>query len=151
MPDPLVESSQGLAAIIGMAGNFPRAPGIDRYWSNLVEGLDCVSDLRGGQAMEGEACPVFSMGLLDDRDKFDAAFFGIAPREAAVMDPQHRILLELAWSALENAGYDPVMGRSARDRLEKGILAGIVLILVLALFWWLYVLMRKLPQAGKDR
>src|SRR6185503_8400303 len=57
--------------------------------------------------------------ILDDVESFDAPFFGFNPREAEIMDPQHRILLEQAWAAVENAGYDP-------DRCEGriGVYAG---------------------------
>src|SRR5207247_902326 len=50
---------------------------------------------------------VKARGLLEDADWFDAAFFGMNPKEAAITDPQHRVFLESAWEALENAGYDP--------------------------------------------
>src|SRR6185503_613098 len=57
--------------------------------------------------------------ILDDVESFDAPFFGFNPREAEIMDPQHRVLLEQAWAAVENAGYDP-------DRYEGriGVYAG---------------------------
>ena len=99
-------------AIIGMAGRFPGARNVDEFWANLVRGEESIRRLsddelaRAGVARRDiedpdyvKACPV-----LDDIDKFDAAFFGISPRDASVMDPAHRFFLEVSWQALENSG-----------------------------------------------
>lgn len=91
-------------AIIGMAGRFPGAPDVRAYWDNLRSGIDSVS---GGR------------GHLDDHDLFDAAFFGFSPKEAERTDPQHRLFLECAWEALEDAGYG-----NADTRPVTGIYAG---------------------------
>ncbi|SDM58841.1 type I polyketide synthase [Allokutzneria albata] len=83
-------------AVVGMACRFPG--GIttpESYWSALLTG----EPVRSGRAGEGL--------LLDDVDGFDAAFFGLTPTEAAAMDPQHRLFLEVAWEALERAGQAP--------------------------------------------
>ena len=100
-------------AIIGLAGRFPGASDIETYWKNLVAGIESItffSDeelLREGVDPEliGRKDFVKASPVLDDVDKFDAAFFKIAKREAEIMDPQQRILLEIAWEALERAGY----------------------------------------------
>lgn len=102
----------GAIAIIGMACRFPGARNLDEYWANLVGGKESIRQLSEEELIKAgvprrhlddptyvRACPV-----LDDIDKFDAAFFGISPRDAAVMDPAHRFFLEVAWQALENAG-----------------------------------------------
>ncbi len=103
-------------AIIGMAGKFPGAGSVDEFWSNLVNGVESVSHFREDELEHTFATPeakaqglkfIRSRGVLRDADLFDAAFFGILPREAELMDPQHRIFLECAWNALENAGWDP--------------------------------------------
>lgn len=80
-------------AIIGMAGRFPGAPDVHAYWENLRSGVDSVTDGRPATA------------VLDGHDLFDAAFFGLSPKEAERTDPQHRLFLECAWEALEDAGY----------------------------------------------
>jgi acyl transferase domain-containing protein len=105
-----------LVAIIGMAGRFPGAPDLARFWSNLAGGVESMRRFTDEELLEaGESlaalrdpgyvrvCPV-----LDDIDKFDAGFFGFSPKDAAIADPQHRIFLEIAWEAFENAGYDPI-------------------------------------------
>ncbi|HUK90158.1 MAG TPA: type I polyketide synthase, partial [Blastocatellia bacterium] len=102
-------------AVIGMAGRFPKARNLTEYWRNLVEGVECLSFLSDQELIEsgisaGEMSHpgyVKAGCFLDDADLFDAAFFGISPKEAELMDPQHRILLEVAWEALENSGYSP--------------------------------------------
>ena len=101
-------------AIVGMAGRFPGAPDLDKFWRNLRGGVESIGHfteeelLESGFPLEVIRHPDFvsAKGVLDDADMFDAAFFGISPREAELMDPQHRLLMECAWEALEDAGYD---------------------------------------------
>jgi amino acid adenylation domain-containing protein len=101
-------------AIIGMAGRFPRARNLEELWRNLRDGVDCISDFAD-EELEAQVPPevlrdprfVRSRGVLDDIDLFAAAFFDIPPRQAELMDPQHRLFLETSWQALEDAGYDP--------------------------------------------
>jgi acyl transferase domain-containing protein len=108
----LQESVEAIA-VIGMAGRFPGARDIEEYWRNLREGVESISffdekDLVGVEAsIARNPNYVRAAGILDDIASFDASFFGFSPREAEVMDPQHRLFLECAWEALENAGYDP--------------------------------------------
>ncbi|HKV40781.1 MAG TPA: type I polyketide synthase, partial [Blastocatellia bacterium] len=105
-------------AIIGMAGRFPKAQSVEEYWRNLCEGLEGITyytdeDIlpAGSTAKDAEMLKnpnyVKAGFIFDGFDMFDAAFFGFNPKEAELMDPQHRILLECAWEALEKAGYDP--------------------------------------------
>ncbi|MFI5298531.1 MAG: amino acid adenylation domain-containing protein [Polyangiales bacterium] len=101
-------------AIIGMSGRFPGAYDVDELWDNLVHGVESVTfftkeQLGPGLDPEITGSPhyVFARGIIPDGDKFDAEFFGINPAEAKVTDPQQRVFLELAWTALENAGYAP--------------------------------------------
>lgn len=101
-------------AIVGMAGRFPQSPDIAAFWENLVAGKECLTEfsedeiVAAGVARKSlSGTRVRSRGVLDRPEYFDAAFFSYSPREAEVMDPQQRVLLELAWSALEDAGYDP--------------------------------------------
>jgi acyl transferase domain-containing protein len=101
-------------AIIGLSGRFPRAKTIAEFWHNLTKGVETISlfddeELRAaGIAKEMLADPnyVKAKGMLDDIEWFDAAFFGITPKEAEIMDPQQRLFLECTWTALEDAGYD---------------------------------------------
>jgi phthiocerol/phenolphthiocerol synthesis type-I polyketide synthase E len=101
-------------AIVGMAGRFPGAKNIQEYWQNLSSGKDSISFFSNDHLLEEGVDPdlledphyVKAAPILDDPEYFDAAFFGYSPREARLMDPQHRIFLECAWEALENAGYD---------------------------------------------
>ena len=100
-------------AIIGMATRFPGAPNLERFWENLCNGIDSIrayseAELRSaGVSEELLAHPnyVKAGAPLADIDAFDAAFFGINPKDAAIMDPQHRQFLECAWEGLEQAGY----------------------------------------------
>ncbi len=104
---------EGAIAIIGMEGRFPGAADLAQFWHNLRDGIDSITrfsddELRAaGVSAELLARPdyVRARGVLDGVDQFDAEFFGVSPREAALMDPQHRILLELCWQALERGGY----------------------------------------------
>ncbi len=105
------ETSQGVA-IVGMAGRFPGARNVDDFWRNIKDGVDSISrfspeTLETSGPKDDAGKFVCAKGLLDDIDKFDARFFGYLPKEAEVMDPQHRIFLEICWEAMEHAGYDP--------------------------------------------
>ncbi len=102
-------------AIIGMAGRFPGAKNVDEFWMNLCNGVESISLFSDGELMD-EGVEVSSLNdsnyvkagfVLDDIEMFDAAFFGMLAKEAEITDPQHRLFLECAWEALENAGYDP--------------------------------------------
>ena len=100
-------------AVVGMAGRFPGARNIREFWRNLRDGVESISVLDDEQLIAAGAAAadlgnpeyVRAAALLDDIDRFDAAFFGLSPRDAAIMDPQHRLFLECAWEALENAGW----------------------------------------------
>ena len=103
-------------AIIGMAGRFPGAENVEEFWQNLLDGEETVSSFSDEELAEsgldpaalrrrGRYMPV--RGVLKDADCFDAAFFGVHPKEAEVMDPQQRVFLEICWAALERAGYAP--------------------------------------------
>lgn len=86
-------------AVIGMAGRFPGAPDIDSFWQNLLHGCS------GGRVMSEQQDDLVHYGFpLDNIELFDANFFDMSPRESALTDPQHRIFLECAFSALEHAG-----------------------------------------------
>ncbi|MFC5171871.1 type I polyketide synthase [Streptomyces mutomycini] len=101
-------------AIVGMAGRFPGARTVEEYWSNLKAGVCSVTRFedeelaaRGVDAATLADPNFVGAGyVLEDSEKFDAAFFGYSPREAELMDPQHRVLLECAWTALESSGHD---------------------------------------------
>ena len=102
-------------AIIGMSGRFPGASSIEALWSLIEEGGSSFrsftrDDIEDAFTDEERASPdyVASRPILDEVDMFDAEFFGMFPREAAVTDPQHRVFLEICWEALESAGYDPL-------------------------------------------
>ncbi|HEV3192419.1 MAG TPA: type I polyketide synthase, partial [Polyangiaceae bacterium] len=100
-------------AIIGMAGRFPGAADVQTFWTNLRDGVESIhffSDeelVAAGELPERLRAPSYvkACGRLADIDKFDAFFFGVSPRDAAVFDPQHRFFLECAWEAFEDAGY----------------------------------------------
>ncbi len=102
-------------AIVGMAGRFPGAHNVDEFWQNLRQGIESIQpysdeDLRAAgvsEALLHNPNYVKAGAPLDEMEMFDAGFFGFSPREAAIMDPQHRHFLEVAWEALEHAGYDP--------------------------------------------
>ncbi len=93
-------------AVIGMSGRFPGAANPDEFWQNLIAGKDGITRFPGRTEADGSNY-VGARSLFDNPDQFDAPFFGIYPKEAELMDPQHRVFLECSWGALEDAGYDP--------------------------------------------
>jgi phthiocerol/phenolphthiocerol synthesis type-I polyketide synthase C len=106
--------SDGSIAIVGAACRFPGAPDLAAFWELLAAGVDAVTEVDAHRwstrffyhpaPSEPGRSYTWSAGLIDGIDLFEPACFGISPREAAQMDPQQRILLELVWHALEDAG-----------------------------------------------
>ncbi|QDV10930.1 Phthiocerol synthesis polyketide synthase type I PpsE [Rosistilla oblonga] len=98
-------------AIIGLAGRFPGADDAPTFWKNLAAGLSGVTDVPEGHnpnsSLPSHPNYVPRAAVVKDADFFDAQFFGIYPKQAVDMDPQHRLFLEMAWHAMENAGYVP--------------------------------------------
>ncbi len=102
-------------AIVGMAAHLPGAPDIGAYWRNLVGGVESIRVLSEDELLAAGESParirrpnyVPAAAVLDGVPDFDADFFGFSPKEAAILDPQHRHFLEVAWEALENAGHPP--------------------------------------------
>ncbi len=104
-----------------MAGRFPGARDIDQFWENLKSGIESIQFFTSEALVRAGVDPavvaqpnyVPAAGTVDDVEWFDAGFFGYSPRDAARIDPQQRVLLEIAWAALENAGYVPEKYRGA--------------------------------------
>jgi Beta-ketoacyl synthase, N-terminal domain len=102
-------------AIIGMACRFPGAENPTTFWSNLCNGVESVSFFSDEEllasGLESSLLQnpdyVKASPILRDVDKFDASFFGYSPKEASLIDPQHRLFLEVAWEAFEDAGIIP--------------------------------------------
>jgi len=110
-----IDVRDGDIAIVGMAAHFPGADSIGTFWSNLRNGIESIRQINKDDLLASGEAPhllerpdyVPFAAPLDGFDRFDAEFFGLSPKEAAIMDPQHRQLLEVAWEALENAGHPP--------------------------------------------
>ncbi len=109
-------------AIIGLDGIFPMADSLEEFWANLSHGKDCITEIPADRwnykdypvQVGGEEKYYQYGGFINDIDKFDPLFFSIAPRDAALMDPQERIFMQSAWNTLENAGY-------TRGRLQQAV------------------------------
>nr|WP_277991503.1 SDR family NAD(P)-dependent oxidoreductase [Corallococcus macrosporus] len=128
---PASRPSSRSIAVIGMSGRFPGAPDLDTFWKRLAAGDNLVGEIpkerwdidayydADPRNLDATNCRYGA--VLDDIDKFDAAFFNIAGREADLSDPQQRVFLEEAWKALEDAGY------AARSMSEKrcGVYVGV--------------------------
>ncbi len=119
-------------AIVGMGCRFPGARNPDEYWSNLRNGVDAIREIPSDrwsldEYYDADVSAPGKMntrrgGFLDRVDEFDADFFGISPREAVRVDPQHRVLLEVAWEALENAGIPPASLAETRTGVYVGVI-----------------------------
>ncbi len=102
-------------AVIGIGCRFPGADTPEKFWNNLKDGVESIKPLSDEELRASGVSPdviknpnyVKMASVIDCFDKFDAAFFGYTAKEAELMDPQHRLFMECAWEALENAGYNP--------------------------------------------
>lgn len=102
-------------AIVGIGIDVPGASSGQRFWKNLSGGVESIRQLTPEALIAAGEHPariqqpdyVPHAALLDDYDQFDAEFFGLSPKDAAIMDPQHRKFLECSWHALENSGHQP--------------------------------------------
>ncbi|WP_422735357.1 type I polyketide synthase [Micromonospora sp. WMMD729] len=100
-------------AIVGMAGRFPGAADVDELWQRILAGQETITRFTdaelaaAGLSEQERRHPdhVPAHGALADVDRFDAAFFGYSPRDARLLDPQQRLFLQTAWTALERAGH----------------------------------------------
>ena len=123
---PRAISASPAIAIIGITGRFPGAESVEEFWKNLCDGVESITffdpdELEPSDRIVAEQNEnyVAARPVLKNPEMFDAEFFGVYPKEAAEMDPQHRIFLECAWEALERAGYAP-----NRIRESVGVFAG---------------------------
>jgi acyl transferase domain-containing protein len=98
-----------------MGARVPGAGSIEQFWKNLLEGTESITAFDDDQLRAAgirdkylrDPNYVKAAPIIDDAESLDAAFFGIGPREAEVLDPQHRVFLEICATALQHAGYDP--------------------------------------------
>ena len=103
-------------AIVGMGARFPGARNVHAFWDNLINARETVATLDEAtlrqneidyDALKADPDYVPRAGILDDVEQWDNGFFRCNARQAALMDPQHRIWLECAWDALEDGCLDP--------------------------------------------
>ncbi|WP_316205863.1 amino acid adenylation domain-containing protein, partial [Bradyrhizobium sp. SZCCHNS1012] len=114
--------SPQFVAIVGLSGRYPGARTLDQYWENLKTGttsIQALPDARRSLLSQGPVDGIYSGAYLEDIDCFDSLLFGISPAEARTLDPQERLLLESAWSCLEDAGY------TAQALLDKSPRTGV--------------------------
>lgn len=109
------ELAPNAIAVIGMAGRFPGADSLSAYWRNLRNGVESIVDLSEDDLLNAGVTEkalanrsyVRRAGLMSGIEEFDAGFFGFTPQAARMLDPQHRLFLQTAWHALEDAGCYP--------------------------------------------
>ncbi|WP_318306702.1 type I polyketide synthase [Amycolatopsis solani] len=102
-------------AVVGMAGRFPGADSVGRFWENVLDGGEQTTAFTADEAIAAGVAPDVARrpgyrhvhGVLDGVEHFDNGLFGYTPRDSALLDPQQRIFLECAWAAMEDAGYAP--------------------------------------------
>jgi acyl transferase domain-containing protein len=117
-------------AIVGMSCRFPGAPHSAALWELLHHGVNAIEEVPrdrwdvneyyAPKTQPGKMCTRWG-GFLERVDEFDAAFFGISTREASFMDPQQRVVLEVTWEALEEAGIAPTSLAGTRTGVFIGV------------------------------
>lgn len=118
-------------AVVGLSCRFPGAPDAEAFWANLRGGVRAIRELTPEElAARGVPEEIYNGpdyrrigAILDDVESFDPTFWGVSRKEALLMDPQHRLFLECAWHALENAGHAP----RTEDGSRTGVFGGIFL------------------------
>ena len=128
---PLDDHAASEVAVIGFAGRFPGARNTDEFWQNLRDGVESVSFFTKEELADSGVEPahlaapeyVPAKAILEDVELFDAFFFDFSPREAEMLDPQHRVMLECAVEAFEHAGYYPE-SFNGRVGVYTGVSAG---------------------------
>lgn len=119
-------------AIVGLACRFPGADNIDEFWDLISNGVDAISpvptdrwnvDEYYSEDRESGKIYVKEGGFVPSINQFDAEFFGISDKEACWMDPQHRVLLETSWQAMENAGITTDSLPNSRGGVFMGIMS----------------------------
>ncbi len=108
-------TSSGALAIVGMSGRFPGASDIETFWKNLREGVEAITHFSDDELRQAGISEellldenyVRAKGYVEGADLFDAAFFDYSRGDAEIIDPQHRLFLECAWEAIEDAGIVP--------------------------------------------
>jgi polyketide synthase PksN len=132
-PVPLIERQEesgadGPVAIIGMSCVMPDSPDAAAFWENIAAGRELISPLPDARlklgAFAGLNPAAERGGFIADIDRFDARFFGIAPREAELMDPQQRVFLQIVWQTIENAGYKVAELAESRTGVFVGAASG---------------------------
>ncbi|MDB4951627.1 MAG: amino acid adenylation protein, partial [Gemmatimonadetes bacterium] len=130
MPEPVPGPAAATGyeiAVVGMAVRVPGADGVRAFWRNLRSGVESIARFTRAELHAAGTDPAWlddpdfvpALGELAGADELDAALFGLTPRDAEILNPQHRVMLECAWTALEHAGYDP-----ARLDFPVGVFAG---------------------------
>ncbi|MFO7482885.1 beta-ketoacyl synthase N-terminal-like domain-containing protein, partial [Oceanibaculum nanhaiense] len=117
-------------AIIGIGLRLPKADSLDQFWHHLAAGRSLISEvpderwdkaaLHGNPASGNKSASIWG-GFIEEADCFDAPFFNVSPREAAWMDPQQRFALEMAWHAIEDAGYRASQLAGSRTGVYMGV------------------------------
>jgi phthiocerol/phenolphthiocerol synthesis type-I polyketide synthase C len=125
------DSSNEPIAVVGMGCRFPNAADPESYWRLLRNSEEAISEIPSDRwdinafydPVPGVASKMYTRwgGFLSDVDKFDPIFFNVTPREAPFIDPQQRLMLEVAWEALENAGIPPSSLSGSRTGVFVGI------------------------------
>ncbi|WP_439896702.1 thioester reductase domain-containing protein [Burkholderia ubonensis] len=120
-------------AVIGMSGRYAQADNLREFWANLRAGRHCITEVPAERwdwrthfdAEKGTPGRTYSRwgGFLKQIDRFDAAFFRIAPNDAEQIDPQGRLFLEESWTAIEDAGYTPATLSANR---QVGVFVGVM-------------------------
>lgn len=130
---PTTDYDNNDIAIIGMDGRYPKAANLEQFWGNLKLGRDCIIEVprdrwdyheffNPDRKHKGTSYCKWG-GFLQDVEMFDPLFFNISPREAETIDPQERLFMETAWSALENAGY--ARQTLAAEQHQVGVFVGV--------------------------